>query len=85
MTTKVSKWGNSLGLRLPKNLIDDLNLRDGTAVKISRNDNKIIIEPKQQDLTMDELLNGMTKEKVISGFHSIESVGKEKFWEDGNT
>lgn len=31
---KVSKWGNSLAVRLPKKVVDALNLKDGDEVNI---------------------------------------------------
>lgn len=82
MTSKVSKWGNSLGLRLPKSLIQVLNLKDGSEVTITQQKGRIIIEPIQADLSMDELLVGMTETQVLSQYESTEARGKEKFWED---
>ena len=34
MKATVSRWGNSLGLRLPKRLIDELEIREGTQVDL---------------------------------------------------
>jgi antitoxin MazE len=31
---QVSKWGNSLAVRLPKNLVDDLGLKEGDDIEI---------------------------------------------------
>ncbi len=84
MQTKISKWGNSLGLRLPKNITDHLNLSEGSQVYLSKNDQQIIIEPIVQDLTMEELLLSMSADDVIEQYHRTEPVGKERFWEDEN-
>ena len=34
MTATISKWGNSQGLRLPKSVIEDLDLSIGDELKI---------------------------------------------------
>jgi len=44
MTATISKWGNSQGLRLPKELMRTLHLSTGDKVEITTQDNKIIIE-----------------------------------------
>lgn len=48
MRATISKWGNSQGLRLPKSIVNDLNLSIGDEVKITTKDNKVIIEPIKQ-------------------------------------
>jgi antitoxin MazE len=82
MTTKVSKWGNSLALRLPKSMIKELNLQDGSEVSIIEENGKIVILPTKKDLTIQELIQGMTVDGVMDQYKKNESIGKEKFWED---
>jgi antitoxin MazE len=45
MNATISKWGNSQGLRFPKELMKELNLSSGDKVKITTKDHKVIIEP----------------------------------------
>lgn len=45
MLTKIQKWGNSQGLRLPKTLLEELDIQIGDEVNISVQEGKIIIEP----------------------------------------
>jgi len=45
MTAIISKWGNSQGLRFPKDVMKDLNLSIGDKVKITTKNHKVIIEP----------------------------------------
>lgn len=49
MTTKIQKWGNSLGVRLPKTVIAQLQLREGSEVEIRERDAQIMIIPKMHD------------------------------------
>ncbi len=49
MTVTISKWGNSQGFRVPKDILDKLNLTVGHLVNISQKDNKLIIEPAKKE------------------------------------
>ena len=49
MTATISKWGNSQGLRVPKDVMKDLNLSVGDKVKIFVENHKIIIEPIREE------------------------------------
>lgn len=46
MVTTVSKWGNSLGVRIPASMIHDSGLTDGDKVKISQASNGDIVIQK---------------------------------------
>lgn len=49
MTATISKWGNSQGLRFPKDIMKDLHLAIGDKVSILIKDNKAIIEPIKKE------------------------------------
>ena len=54
MTATISKWGNSQGLRLPKEILSDLHLVSGDRVNIFVEKNRVIIEPiKREKITYD--------------------------------
>ena len=63
ITVTISKWGNSQGFRVPKDILDKLNLAVGDLVNISQKDNKLIIEPakKEKKYSIDELVNNLPK------------------------
>lgn len=44
MKTKVAKWGNSLAVRLPKPLADDLGLRPGREVEVRQDGRRLTLE-----------------------------------------
>jgi len=44
MKAKVAKWGNSLALRLPKQLAEDLGLANGSIVELGRKGTKLVAE-----------------------------------------
>ena len=54
-TLTLSRWGNSLGLRLPKGVIDDQRLKAGDKVTVESVKGEIIVkkmvEPKKYNLS----------------------------------
>ncbi|MBI1974887.1 MAG: AbrB/MazE/SpoVT family DNA-binding domain-containing protein [Parcubacteria group bacterium] len=63
MTTKIQKWGNSLAVRLPKNLARALSFRAGTPVSIKQEWWGVRIVPKKTpEPTLEELVAQITPE-----------------------
>jgi len=64
MTATLSSWGNSQGLRLPKELFKELHLAIGDKLNISIENQKIILEPikKRKKYSIDELVAKMPKD-----------------------
>lgn len=44
MKAKIAKWGNSLALRLPRQLAEDLGLGNGSIVELGRKGTKLVAE-----------------------------------------
>lgn len=42
--TAIRRWGNSLGIRLPKRILNELNLNENNTLKLSVCGNKLVIE-----------------------------------------
>ena len=61
-TSKISRWGNSLGLRIPQEGVDQLQLKDGETVKIRIKGDTITIKrtKERKKWTEAELLKGVT-------------------------
>jgi antitoxin MazE len=47
MKAKIQKWGNSLGLRIPKSLANEVSLTDGSEIEIFVDEDCIIIKSKK--------------------------------------
>ena len=74
----VTKWGNSLGVRIPSALAKQIELTEGMQVGISIVDGKLVIQPEhRQKYTLDELLDGMTPENCHSEVEMGEPIGNE--------
>jgi antitoxin MazE len=46
MKAKIAKWGNSVGVRFPKPLAEDLGLTPGREVELRQNGSQLTIETK---------------------------------------
>lgn len=44
----IKKWGNSLGLRIPKTVLAENNLQEGAHLVIHTVDGRIILEPQKR-------------------------------------
>lgn len=58
MQAQIQKWGNSLGVRIPKNIASELHIKNGTIVNLEISEHNIIIIPETSAL--DLLLNDIT-------------------------
>jgi antitoxin MazE len=48
MTTRFQKWGNSLGVRIPKALADEAGIQAGTAVDVRIEDGCLVLTPARR-------------------------------------
>jgi antitoxin MazE len=81
MTATISKWGNSQGLRLPKDIVNSLHLMVGDVVNIFVENDKVIIEPiRKEKIVFD--INELVS-KIPKNYHTTEEivsyVGKEEW------
>lgn len=61
MRTKVRKWGNSLGVRIPSVVAADAHLADGAEVELTVRDGELVIVPV---LSLPELVARITPENL---------------------
>jgi len=77
MQVQVSRWGNSLGLRIPKDIAARAGLREGARVEIETEGGRIIIAPAQPRYVLAELLKGITPEAMREAFDWGLDKGRE--------
>jgi len=75
MQSQIKKWGNSLGIRVPKKFANKLNLKDGSNVNVKLADNQLVISSDISELDM--LVDKITKQNCHSEIFSDAPVGKE--------
>ena len=77
MTTKVQKWGNSLAIRIPKQVAKEFDLNKGSDIEIEIVDNAIKLTPKQSRLTLKEMMSEITPENQHEPIEWGRPEGKE--------
>lgn len=58
MKSQIGQWGNSLALRIPKMMAQELDLKANDAVQCRIENGKLVVEPVREvkKYTLDELL-----------------------------
>lgn len=76
--TRIRKWGNSYGLRIPKNIIDELALSPEMRLDIRHEQGQIIITPlNEPGINLDELVAQITPENRHGPIDWGEATGGE--------
>jgi antitoxin MazE len=78
MAAIVVKWGDSLAIRIPENLAEDLHLAEGIEVDLSAVDGTLVIKPRSgKRYSLDELIKRITPENLHTEIDSGIAVGNE--------
>lgn len=77
MKTKIQKWGNSLGVRLPKSITEQKELKAGLAVSVLIQNNQIVIEPIVEEMSLDSMMTSVTSKNLHKETDWTESLGNE--------
>ncbi|MBI4252995.1 AbrB/MazE/SpoVT family DNA-binding domain-containing protein [Candidatus Uhrbacteria bacterium] len=78
MIQKIDRWGNSLGIRLPKQLADQLFLNEGSTVVVTLEKNALMLRPqKRSTQTLKQLLEHITPNNLHKTVDWGEPQGKE--------
>jgi len=78
MRKKVNKWGNSLGLRIPKLVAAEVGLEEDSLVNITIVNGSIVISPaRETPLELEAILNQVTKENHHGEANTGPSTGRE--------
>lgn len=75
MRTKVRKWGNSLGLRLPKSAAEEARVENGSPVDVRVKNGVIVVRPLRKSRPkLSDLLKGIRP----GNLHSEVDAGKPR-------
>ena len=78
MKTRIQKWGNSLAVRIPKAVADEIGWRENTPVALSLTEGKLVVQPLPQDATtLEELLRGVTDDNLHHEWDTGPPAGRE--------
>ena len=78
MLTRVRKWGNSLGLRIPRSFAAEMGVEDGSPVDLSVHEGEIRVRPvRRRAYSLDVLLEGIEDEQPPRRGATGRPVGRE--------
>lgn len=59
-STQIARWGNSLGLRLPKAVASEARICEGDTVEVSVKDGAIVVRAARPTYSLDDLVGKIT-------------------------
>ena len=77
METHVSKWGNSLAVRLPSSVAKEAKLTEGEAVELTVEAGRVVITPRAARYTLEQLMRGVTSGNLHGEADLGPAVGSE--------
>lgn len=80
METRVKMWGNSLALRIPRPLAEEVGLYEDSPVRLSVEEGRLIVLPIDESrYTLEALLAQVTPENLHSEVDTGEPIGGESW------
>jgi antitoxin MazE len=75
----IRKWGNSLGIRVPKSVAEQVDLRDGSEIEFDTSGGVLKVRPKRRRRkhTLASLLAKAKGRSPHRGLDSAPRVGRE--------
>ena len=65
MQTKIQKWGNSLGLRIPRTFAAEVQVAEGSSVDLSVENGGLLVRPlRVRKYAVSELLKKVTRRNL---------------------
>jgi antitoxin MazE len=78
MQTKIQRWGNSLGLRIPRSFAEEAGVEAGSEVDLSVRDGDLVVRAaKRRTYRLSELLAKVTAKNLHGEVDSGEPIGRE--------
>lgn len=78
MTVPLRKWGNSLALRIPKDIAQTLSIDDHSMMELHIENGTLIIAPKKDDL-LEKLVSQIHQDNLHSEIDTGRSMGNEEW------
>ncbi len=78
MHTKIQKWGNSLGLRIPRSFAAEAQVEEGSTVDLSVQNGRLLVRPlRTRKYALADLLKKVNPRNVHAEVSTGEPVGRE--------
>jgi antitoxin MazE len=77
MKATIQKWGNSLAIRIPKNITKDTRVSEGSNIDIMVENGNIVLSPGKKEYSLKVLLKNITIENIHSEISTGDQTGGE--------
>jgi antitoxin MazE len=78
MSVAIVKWGNSQGIRLSAQLLEQIGAAIGQRLEVTVQDSSLILKPAKPDrMSLDTLLEGLSVDNRHPEIGTGNAVGKE--------
>ena len=74
---QITRWGNGLGVRIPKDLARRLGMTEGSSVEVTAEGDRLVLKPAGPVYRLEVLLVGMTPETMHDALDWDRDVGHE--------
>ena len=78
MTIPIKRWGNSLALRIPKDIANTLSIEYDSILELSIIDGALVLKP-QKSSTLESLVSQINSENLHQEVATDGSVGHEEW------
>jgi len=78
MTVAIKKWGNSLALRIPKDIAQTLHIENDSILELNIKDGALLLEPQNKTL-LESLVSGIDATNVHHEVDTDKAVGNEEW------
>jgi len=76
--TKIQRWGNSLGLRIPRSFAQEAGVSAGSEVDLSVRDGDLVVKPaRRRTYQLNELVRKVTAKNLHGEVNTGGPVGRE--------
>jgi len=78
MQTRIQKWGNSLGLRIPKAFAAEARVEEGSTVDLSVENGSLLVRPlRVRKYAVGQLLEKVTRRNLHGEIPTGQPTGRE--------
>jgi len=78
MTVSLKKWGNSLALRIPKDVASSLHVDNNSLMELDVKDGVLTLRPKKNNL-LETLVSQINSKNLHKEVETGRSVGNEEW------
>ena len=78
MTVAIKKWGNSLALRIPKDIAQTLHIENNSVLELNIKEGALVIEAQQTSL-LESLVSRIDVDNLHTEVDTGKAVGNEEW------